>query len=157
MVVGDDGDIIRGLGFVTLYSAYLEEEIDRCVEVLKGVKGTPPSQEPGPKWSASRKLEYCLERSRNVGIDYLEIVTQAFEGGKGLFNRRHDVVHGRIYAQDDGDIRRSGRRGVPDRPIASAELYALVDEFHQATIMFSEIADFYIPDAVSGISSGGPA
>lgn len=155
MVVGDDGDIIRGLGFVTLYSAYLEEEIDRCVEVLKGIRGAAPSQEPGSKWSASRKLEYCLKRSRNVGIDYLETVTQAFERGKDLFNRRHDVVHGRIYAQGDGDIRRSGRHRVPDRPITSAELYALATDFHQETIIFDQIADFYIPDAVLHVDPGG--
>ena len=34
----DDGDIIRGLGFVTLYSAYLEEHIDALLSLLGPVE-----------------------------------------------------------------------------------------------------------------------
>jgi hypothetical protein len=33
-----DGDIIRGLGFVTLYSAYLEEQIEDLLKMLDLLK-----------------------------------------------------------------------------------------------------------------------
>lgn len=33
MPINDDGDIVRGLGFVTLYAAYMEEAIDQCRQV----------------------------------------------------------------------------------------------------------------------------
>lgn len=156
MVAGDDGDIIRGLGFVTLHSAYLEEEVDRCAEVLKSL-GASIAEPPIPKWPA-QKLEYCLNRCTELGIDHLLVVTHAFRGGKSLFKRRNDVVHGRTYAQTKGpDIRRSGRPGVPDCPVTSKELYELADDFYETTKIVSQITDFYIPDAVANKGSVEPA
>ena len=33
MTIKDDGDIARGLAFVTLYAAYMEEAIEECAFV----------------------------------------------------------------------------------------------------------------------------
>jgi hypothetical protein len=37
-VIQNDGDIVRGLGFVTLYAAYLEEQIDNLLIMLDPVE-----------------------------------------------------------------------------------------------------------------------
>jgi hypothetical protein len=37
-VIENDGDIVRGLGFVTLYSAYLEEQIDNLLIQLSPIE-----------------------------------------------------------------------------------------------------------------------
>ena len=36
MALESDGDVVRGLGFVTLYAAYLEEEVDALRARLTG-------------------------------------------------------------------------------------------------------------------------
>jgi hypothetical protein len=41
-MVQDDGDLVRGLGFVTLYSAYLEEQVDDCTELLSAADPKRP-------------------------------------------------------------------------------------------------------------------
>ena len=34
MTLIDDGDLIHGLGYVALYAAYLEEDVDECLNVV---------------------------------------------------------------------------------------------------------------------------
>ncbi len=37
-MIPDDGDIVRGLGFVALYAAYLEEQIDNLLTMLAAIE-----------------------------------------------------------------------------------------------------------------------
>ena len=61
MALVDDGDVIRGLGFVTLYAAYLEEAVDECVDVLLAA-------DPEPRWAASRTAgSWILGRNNWLG------------------------------------------------------------------------------------------
>lgn len=133
MNLRDDGDIIRGLGFVALYAAYLEEATDECVAAL--AKADSALDQRLPKWPASRKIEYCekqLEglRSKEGEIERLRSALQACSE---LLEWRNDVLHGRIYAKyGEPDVRKSGRAGVPDREIASGELYELAQHLFDA-------------------------
>ncbi len=43
MHIENDGDIVRGLGFVTLYAAYLEEQIDNLLFMLDPVEKYEPN------------------------------------------------------------------------------------------------------------------
>jgi hypothetical protein len=128
-MLGNDGDVIRGLGFVTLYAAYLEEAIDQCVELLLSTGPNPDNRIL--RRQASEKLRYCKRRLDELAPlpDELLRFPEVLIGVRELLERRHEYVHGRIYAQYGAeDQLRSGRRGVPDRPITSAELYDLANE-----------------------------
>lgn len=142
MVIQDDGDLIKGLGFVCLYAAYLEEAIDECVEAFREV-----CQPPRPKAPASIKLDFCVEQARHQGVS--SMIAECLDRAKSLLEKRNDVVHGRIYAQVRGpDLRKSGRLGVRNRDITSAELYELATELDHAVRLISQAAEFYIPDAI---------
>ena len=111
--LADDGDLVRGLGFVALYSAYLEEAVDECVEVL--LAGDPCPDDRVHRQPASDKIRYCRKRLEGLAplSDELTALPPTLDYVKELFERRHDVVHGRIYAVPGaGDVRSSGRRGV---------------------------------------------
>jgi hypothetical protein len=136
MGLRDDGDIIRGLGFVALYAGYLEEGIDDCAAAL----GLPQSKQP-----MSERGRLCIEQAKALGVD---TITKALEQSVDLLERRNEVIHGRYYGQVHGpDIRRSGRPGRPTVEVTSAELYALADETLGAAIFLGHVANSEIPNA----------
>jgi hypothetical protein len=49
-----DDDVVRGLGFVGLYAAYLEEQIDNLLFMLQPIEQFPESEQ---RWQTSRKIE----------------------------------------------------------------------------------------------------
>jgi len=122
-----DGDIIRGLGFVTLYSSYAEEEVDRLLEHLVVLE---PFDDAKRRWQISRKLRHAAELVARLRSDELRDLERALAAGPELFEWRNEVVHGRIYGGfERGDSLRSGRPGVADRAIEAAELYDLANSF----------------------------
>jgi hypothetical protein len=60
MPMADYKDIVRGLGFTTLYAAYMEEAVDECRIVLMNRDPAPP--EGIKKWPTSRRVEYVRDR-----------------------------------------------------------------------------------------------
>ena len=60
MPIVDNGDIVRGLGFTTLYAAYMEEAIDECRVAL--MKRDPAPPKGIEKWPISRRVAYVQER-----------------------------------------------------------------------------------------------
>lgn len=137
MGLPDDGDIIRGLGYVALYAGYLEEGIDECAAALS----FPPSKQP-----ASKKARQCIERARMFGVD---LIADALELSTALLERRNEMIHGRFYGQVNGpDIRKTGRSGKSTVEVTSAELYFLADEIFENINALGHVADFYIPDAI---------
>jgi hypothetical protein len=147
MVVKDDNDIIRGLGFVALYSAYLEEALDKCLEALQDSDAAAYAKRL--KLPAGQKVEYCLKEVAKLGIDQVLPVAEAFKRSGALLKQRNDVVHGRIYSQEFGpDLRRSGRTGVLEREISSAELYELANSLYEVVRLMGQVSCFYIPDAI---------
>jgi hypothetical protein len=59
LMIADDGDIIRGLGYVALYSAYLEEAIDQVVEAL--IAHRVPAERNIVRAPASRKIRFSKD------------------------------------------------------------------------------------------------
>jgi len=117
-LIDDDGDIVRGLGFVALYSAYLEEAIDEVVETL--VAHGVPADADLAKAPASRELRFCKTSIRalittNVEMDRLD---QALDHAGRLLEQRNVVIHGRLYERYGApDVLRAGRPGVPDQEV----------------------------------------
>lgn len=133
-MIADDGDVVRGLGFVALYSAYLEEAIDQVVEALSYHHVfSDPDLARAP---ASRKLHFCKASIRTLIPTNPEMndLDQALDHAGQLLEERNVVIHGRLYARYGApDVRRAGRPGVPDQEAISAELYALANRLFDAT------------------------
>jgi hypothetical protein len=128
----DDGDIIKGLGFVALHSAYQEGVIDECAEALTEIDQKPPAKLHN--WSAKRRAEYCIKQLKHLkgtGLsDEIKELIDLLKVSQALLDKRHDVIHGRIYAKFGGpDNHKQGRPDKTKKEITAAELYALANEF----------------------------
>ena len=139
MAIQNDGDIIRGLGNVALYCAYLEEAIDWVLTALDTVGIYLPAG--NEKWPASRKISFSRGQISHLtkSAPDMAALDQVLVKSTEIFDR-NDVVHGRLYGQtgrDDAD-RKSGRLGVPDRNVDANELYELAvdaDEVSSALVL----------------------
>lgn len=126
MPLADDGDIVRALGFVTMYTAWVEEDVDDLLRMMESVE---PFDEKKQRWQISRKLEHAAKLVRLLKSDDLDSLPSALEGAVELFDHRNEFVHGRIYAGHDRvDYIKGGRPNAPTKPITSSELYALAND-----------------------------
>lgn len=152
MALADDGDIVRGLGFVTMYAAWVEEDVD---DVLRLVSPIEPFDEEIQRWPISRKLRHAAKVIRVLKSGELAGLPEVLEGAVGLFERRNEFVHGRIYAGlDRADYIKGGRPKSPTKAITSAELYTLANEFWEYRGHFIGPQLFRLPRAVSEFLRG---
>lgn len=151
-MIADDGDIVRGLGFVSMYSAWVEEDIDDVLRLLSPVE---PFDEKKQRWQISRKLKNAANLVRSLKSSGLDGLPEALEGVIELFERRNELVHGRIYAGHDNiDYVQSGRPNIPTRPIISAELYELANAFWEYRGNFIGPQLFRLPRAIEAVKNG---
>jgi hypothetical protein len=127
MPLKDDGDIARGLGFVTMYAAWVEEDVD---DLLRALELIEQFDEEKQRWQISRKLKHAAHLVEGLKSDELKSLPDALMGALKMFERRNEYVHGRIYAGfDRKDYVKGGRPNSPTKEITSAELYELANEF----------------------------
>lgn len=123
----NDNDIVRGLGFVALYSAYLEEQIDNLLFMLSEVEEFTGKEQC---WTVSRKIKKAKAIASKFNFEYRDDLIANLDAAKDAFEERNKIVHGRIYANfDRPDTLKSGRPSTPDRVVAPAELYELANHF----------------------------
>lgn len=144
-MIKDDGDIVRGLGFVALYAAYLEEQIENLLEMLSLVEVYDEK-----RWSISGKIKFAIKIIEKLDTkdfpDYMTDLRTCIQ----LFEDRNEVIHGRIYGNfDRPDTLKSGRRNVPDREVTSAELFQLAREFEDYRAAVYSPMIFRVPQAIS--------
>lgn len=147
MPMTNDGDIVRGLGYTTLYAAYMEEAIDECRLVLMRRDPAPPKGIE--KWPISRRVDYVQERLAQVAPLPQELagLPRHLDDIRDLLERRNEVIHGRIYGslQGEKDELRPGRPTGSARPITSAELYDLANEIFATLGALNHASMFAIP------------
>ncbi|MCK9638095.1 MAG: hypothetical protein M0R41_17635 [Methylobacter tundripaludum] len=142
----DDGDIVRGLGFVSMYSAWVEEDIDDILRLLDPVE---PFEVKQQRWPISRKLDHAAKIVHSLESNELKNLPDALKNAVTLFDRRNEVIHGRIYASfEKVDYVQSGRPNVPTRQITSAELYELANDFWNYRGNFIGPQIFRLPRAI---------
>lgn len=152
MAVADDKDIVRGLGFVTMYAAWVEEDVDEILRLLETIE---PFDEEKQRWQISRKLKHAAKLVRVLKSKELDGLPEALEGAVALFERRNEFVHGRIYAGlDRVDYMKGGRSNSPTIAVTSAELYALANELWEYRGHFIGPQLFRLPRAVEKFQDG---
>lgn len=125
----DDGDIPRAVGYVTIYSAYLEERID---DLLFKLAPLEKYEEQERKWPISRKLKKCEDILKKVDHDVATEILSDLEKCKQHFEWRNEIIHGRIYAPEyHAENLKSGRPNVPDREATSEEIYTLANNLDE--------------------------
>jgi hypothetical protein len=146
MPLADDGDLIRGLGFVALYAAYLEEGIDEVLEVLAAADSG--FDQRVRRRSTGQKIEYIRERFRTLEplpqelAHFPDVLAWISE----LLEQRHLIIHGRVYnVPGVGDVRRPARHGLPEQVATSRELYALANELFEARTPLNHASTFALP------------
>lgn len=117
-----DGDLIRPLGFVTLYAAYAEGELDELIESLMRNDQYGDSMR---QWTIGRKLNHALELTRSHSADCLHELESILLSAKDLFKRRNELVHGRLYA---GGKLVSNRRDIQEQKVSPEAIQELADE-----------------------------
>lgn len=147
MPMNDDGDIVRGLGFMTLYAAYMEEAVDACRQVLMQRDPEPPKRIE--RWPISERVKYVQERLvTHAPLPYeLAHLPGLLDYVGELLEQRNEVIHGRIYGgmQGDKDELRPGRPGGSAKPIVSGELYHLANTMFQTLGPLNHASLFALP------------
>jgi hypothetical protein len=143
----DDGDIVRGLGFVTLYSAYLEEHIDALLSMLGPVERFGEDKQ---RWPISRKIKHAKKVLRTIDNREFYNLKADLDICLSLFEDRNEMVHGRIYGNFPREnILKFSRPNIADREINSAELYELANEFDEFRAVIYRPTIFKIPRAIN--------
>ena len=141
-----DDDVVRGLGFVALYAAYLEEQVDNLLFMLQSIGPVPESEQ---RWPTSRKIEKAKRLVRRLVFEDRDALLTNLGASKKLLDCRNEVIHGRIYANfDRPDTLKSGRLNTPDRIIKPDELYDLADNLAEARLALYRPMIFEIPRAM---------
>jgi hypothetical protein len=150
-MIEDDGDIVRGLGFVTLYSAYLEEQIDNLLLTLSQIAEFGEDEQ---RWQISRKIKHAKKVLKNIEFESRDDLIASLTLSKGIFEDRNELIHGRIYGNFRRlDILKSARPNIPDREVTSSELYKLANECNDFLSAIYRPTIFEIPKALKNIKT----
>jgi hypothetical protein len=143
----NDNDIVRGLGFVALYSAYLEEQIDNFLFMLSEVRQFTDEEQ---RWPVARKIKKSKAIASTFDFEGRDDLIANLDVAKEAFEERNKIVHGRIYANfDRPDTLKSGRPNTPDRVVEPAELYELANHFSDLRGEIYRPMIFKIPRALA--------
>lgn len=147
-MLNDNGDIIQGLGFVTLNSAYLEEQIDNMLFMLSSVEEFAEEEQ---RWPVSRKIKKAKQITAKLEFEGRDDLVAVLDEARVAFEKRNEVVHGRIYGSfDRPDTLKSGRPNTPEREITSTELYELANHFSGLQGEVSRPMIFKLPRVLAG-------
>jgi hypothetical protein len=149
MPIQKDYDIVRGLGFVALYAAYLEEQVDNLLFMLQPIEPFPEGEQ---RWPTSRKIDKAKRLVANMVFESRDGLLADLDTSQQLLDWRNELIHGRIYAGfDRPDTLKSGRPNTPDRVVKADELYELANNLAEARLALYRPMIFQIPRAIGAI------
>lgn len=90
-----EGDIIRPLGLVTLYSGYAELEIDDLLDSLSRIEKL---DDKVFRWPVGQKIAKAKEIMDRLESDALSELAETLDEALVLFDRRNALVHGAIFS-----------------------------------------------------------
>ncbi len=146
-----DDDIVKALGFVALYAAYVEESVDVVMERLANVSAITDRER---RWPTSRKINWCIDVLKSLESTELEQLINLLAETKDILEMRNEVIHGRIYAGNErSDNLKSGRPGIPEREVNADELYNLAEELSKLQAAVPNIKLFATMRAIANNNS----
>lgn len=124
-MIEDDGDIIKGLGYVTMHAAHLERRVEDLLFQLSVIENYTEKDQRLP---ISGKIKKAKKILSSIDHPLMEEIIEDLELCRGHFEWRNELVHGRIYSPEyQKENLKSSRPSVPDRAANSDEIYILAN------------------------------
>jgi hypothetical protein len=146
-MIEDDGDVVRAVGFIAIYSARLEARIHNLLVLLSPITPYPEDEH---RWQISRKIGACKKRLAELDAQGHGDLLSDLDKCKEHFEWRNEILHSQPFSPEYDEINLvSNRPGVEARSVDSKELYVLVNNLSalHSTIYRPQIFD--IPASVA--------
>ena len=129
-----DGDVVRGLGFVSVFSGHLEAQINRVLELFSIREDFTNAERT---YSISQRIAKAERLANELkGPRKSELIRQ-LGIAKDLFSRRNDVLHSSIYYasyERDEIYQYSVFPDVPRLRISAKDMYKLAEEIRDCQL-----------------------
>lgn len=139
MTIYDDDDIIRGVGFVAVYSAYLEDEVVKLIELTTHIMPLRKNIHQLSLADQAKHLRKILKKlfeQTNDWIDKKEEQTQTAHILKiveKITLKRNQIIHSQLISNQAGIITQKSRRLKTENQIKSADVYELANYIFDLT------------------------
>jgi hypothetical protein len=130
MPMTDDGDIIRGIGFVTVYSAYLEDNLTNLIELSTQLK---KKKFPWNLKDRAISLRKLLLKQFDETPDYIgkdqdkNQILRTLNAVEIITEERNLIIHSALISKQTGGIIQKNCRNNTETQIKSAEAYELAN------------------------------
>jgi hypothetical protein len=124
-MIEDDGDIIKGLGYVTMHGAHLEGRFEDLFFQLSNIESYTEKDKRLPISGKIKKAKKILTK---INHPLMTEIIDDLESCREHFEWRNELVHGRIYSPEyKKENLESSRLNVPNRAASSEEIYRLAN------------------------------
>jgi hypothetical protein len=124
-LIANDGDIIRGLGFITMHAAHLEGRVEDLLFLLSNIECYTEKEQRLP---ISAKIKKAKKTLSKLGHPLMQEIVDNLESCREHFEWRNELVHGRIFSPEyHKENLQSSRPNVPDRAASAEEIYRLAN------------------------------
>lgn len=138
MPLHDTGDIVRAVGFVAIYGAYLEDRIAGLIDICNGKIELRKNIYRLSATDQTRHLLDALMREFNNVDDYSskmqdsQQVSSVLNEVDGYLKDRHVVIHSTLISKSGGEvIMRSNRRSGIKEQVTSKEVIDLANNLFE--------------------------
>lgn len=139
MSISDDGDVIRGVGFVAVYSAYLEDEIAELIALTTNIIPLRKNIHQLCLTDQAKHLRKVLKKLFKETHDWIgkeEEQTQTAHILKiveKITPERNQTIHSQLISNQAGIITQKNRRLGTEIQIKSADVYNLANYIFDLT------------------------
>lgn len=152
MPIKNDGDLIRAVGYVAIYSAYVEEAIEEIITEMQRLDATIEEKIFRQQISQQIKFikKWCLNQqllgSQLTGFDHF------LDSLSILINQRNEIIHGRIYsAPGSNDILKPARGGREAKVADPAEVYKLANDLFEVIPSLNTVSLFRLAKSLQSV------
>ncbi len=152
MPIKNDGDLIRAVGYVAIYSAYVEEAIEEIITEMQRLDATIDEKIFRQQISQQIKFikKWCLDhqllRGQLVGFDHF------LDSLSILINQRNEIIHGRIYSvPGSNDVLKPARRARETKVADPAEVYKLANDLFEVIPSLNTVSMFRLAKSLRSV------
>lgn len=149
MTIHDNGDIIRTVGFVAIYGAYLEDRIVDLIDMVKAVISLRANikllsaSDQVKHLHKALKIEFNNVPNYSGRDDDIEQINAILTAVDSHLKDRHLVIHSTLISKSGGDvIIRKNRRANSEEEVSSKEVMNLANDLFE---LQSEINSLKFP------------
>lgn len=138
MPINDNGDIVRAVGFVAIYGAYLEDRVAELIDMVKEIISLKENIDFLSASDQAKHLHKALKGEFSNATDYLtknediKQINRILDAVEGHLKDRHVVIHSTLTSKSNGDvIIRKNRRTNSEEEVSSKEVIDLANDLFE--------------------------